>query len=433
MDSQSKDAQVFMVVLKLIEAAADKEETVRKAVMTSLRKLSKKHPSEVLRHAVDYRKRNAKTSARPQLFTKLFVLLGAGPHTTKAHNLDKHQLQDTLFLSRSTTKQSLLMTACVYVQISVHHQAALLHTMEHICLDHLSEVDGDVVLLLVQFSIDEMTRSPDYLPVVQMPASGILVALGKAHCNEVMEGLLKHLQPGVVPHYSILHTMGSLAAANVFGIVPFVKATLGTLLPMMGGLRSDALRQVFSYTLGKFSEAVADYLVNIDHAPDPTVKLGAFSTEMGIAYDVLASSWLHSRDPKVCETVLGALGPMFALLPADKVAEQVPRLVPALLALYRRNMDPHPVTQCLAAVLLVVISGTKTSLEPHLDNLLNVMFDLVREYVRQLLVEGERKPPGVCTSPDYAQPLTVKNHYEVLRCFDRIGWYSDITAPASMS
>nr|CAD7579576.1 unnamed protein product [Timema californicum] len=221
---------------------------------------------------------------------------------------------------RSQLSLLVLMAAHVYVQISVHHQAALLvsppngrisrsttkaallRTMEHICLDHLSDVDGDVVLLLVQFSVDEMTRSPDYLPVVQMPASGILVALGKAHCNEVMEGLLKHLQPGVVPHYSILHTMGSLAAANVFGIVPFVKATLGTLLPMMGGLRSDALRQVFSYTLGKFSEAVADYLVNIDHAPDPTVKLGAFSTEMGIAYDVLASSWLQSRDPKVPPT-----------------------------------------------------------------------------------------------------------------------------------
>nr|CAD7202277.1 unnamed protein product [Timema douglasi] len=289
--------------------------------------------------------------------------------------------------------------------ISVHHQAALLRTMEHICLDHLSDVDGDVVLLLVQFSVDEMTRSPDYLPVVQMPASGILVALGKAHCNEVMEGLLKHLQPGVVPHYSILHTMGSLAAANVFGIVPFVKATLGTLLPMMGALRSDALRQVFSYTLGKFSEAVADYLVNIDHAPDPTVKLGAFSTEMGIAYDVLASSWLQSRDPKVCETVLGALGPMFTLLPADKVADQVPRLVPALLALYRRNMDPHPVTQCLAAVLLVVISGTKTSLEPHLDNLLNVMFDLVSECVGQLLVEVERQRPQVSITSVYLPGL----------------------------
>lgn len=63
-----------------------------------------------------------------------------------------------------------------------------------------------------------------------------------------MEGLLKQFQPGVFPHYTILHTMGALASANVFGIVPFVKATLGTMLPMMGLLRNDAMKQVFSYS-----------------------------------------------------------------------------------------------------------------------------------------------------------------------------------------
>jgi hypothetical protein len=63
-----------------------------------------------------------------------------------------------------------------------------------------------------------------------------------------MGGLLRQFQPGVLPHYSVLHTMGNLASANVFGIVPFVKATLGTMLPMMGMLRNDAMKQVFSYS-----------------------------------------------------------------------------------------------------------------------------------------------------------------------------------------
>ena len=62
-----------------------------------------------------------------------------------------------------------------------------------------------------------------------------------------MGGLLKKFEPWVVPHYTILHTMGNLASANVFGIVPFVKATLGTMLQTMGLLQSDAMKQVFSY------------------------------------------------------------------------------------------------------------------------------------------------------------------------------------------
>jgi hypothetical protein len=57
--------------------------------------------------------------------------------------------------------------------------------MEHICKEHLPDIDGDVVLQLIEFSVEEMIQSPDYQPDQQMPASGILVALGQAYCNEV--------------------------------------------------------------------------------------------------------------------------------------------------------------------------------------------------------------------------------------------------------
>ncbi|XP_068084667.1 maestro heat-like repeat-containing protein family member 1 [Anabrus simplex] len=341
-----KDTHILMVVGALIEAAADKDQGVREAVGASLRKIAKKCPNEVLENAAAFRKRNPKVS---------------GPHLV-----------------------------------------VLLRVMEQICNEHLDEITPDAVHKLVEFGVEEMTRSPEYLPDVQMPASGILVALGQKHCIEVMEGVLKCFNPGVVPHYTVMHTMANLASANVFGIVPFVKATLGTMLPMIGMLRNDAMKQVFAFTLGKFSDAVLEYLANIDQAPDPTVHKNAYSSEISIAYDVLVSSWLHIRDPKVCSTVLHAVGPMFSLLPPEKVSEQIPRLVPTLLGLYRRNIDPYPVTQCLASVLFVAISTNPTSLEPLLDNLLSTMFE------------------HVCTSPDYAQPSTVKNHFEVLRCFDRI-------------
>jgi hypothetical protein len=57
--------------------------------------------------------------------------------------------------------------------------------MEQICKEHLPNIDGDVVLQLIEFSVEEMIQSTDYQPDQQMPASGILVALGQAYCNEV--------------------------------------------------------------------------------------------------------------------------------------------------------------------------------------------------------------------------------------------------------
>jgi len=61
----------------------------------------------------------------------------------------------------------------------------LLQTMEQICKEHLPDIDGDVVLQLIEFSVEEMVQSTDYQPAQQIPASGILVALGQAYCNEV--------------------------------------------------------------------------------------------------------------------------------------------------------------------------------------------------------------------------------------------------------
>jgi hypothetical protein len=79
---------------------------------------------------------------------------------------------------------------------------------------------------------------------------------------------------------------------------------------------------------------------------------------------------------------------MFPLLPPEKVSEQVPRLVPVLLGLYRRNVDPYPVTQCISAVLPVALAHNRSTVEPLLDNIQNIMFDLVSTF-RFLLVLGK--------------------------------------------
>lgn len=67
---------------------------------------------------------------------------------------------------------------------------------------------------------------------------------------QVMEGILQKFVVGIVPHYTIPHTMGALASTNAFGVVPFLKSILGTMLPMLGMLKTDFLKQSFAF--GKF-------------------------------------------------------------------------------------------------------------------------------------------------------------------------------------
>lgn len=62
-----------------------------------------------------------------------------------------------------------------------------------------------------------------------------------------MDALLKNLEAGVVPHYMIPHTLGALAGANVNGVIPYLKDIFNIILPLLGGLRSDVLKQSFSF------------------------------------------------------------------------------------------------------------------------------------------------------------------------------------------
>lgn len=111
------------------------------------------------------------------------------------------------------------------------------------------------------------------VPEWQTAASGVLVALGCRFCNEVMADLQEKFQPGVLPHFFVVQTMANLAMANggqiytlrcvtlpgvhrgiewlvtdvaVYGMVPFLKVVMGTMLPMLGIAKQDNMRWVFS-------------------------------------------------------------------------------------------------------------------------------------------------------------------------------------------
>lgn len=64
---------------------------------------------------------------------------------------------------------------------------------------------------------------------------------------QVVERLLKKSEVGVVPHYSIPHTLGSLSSINSYGIVPYLKKILAFMIPLLGSVKIDLARQAFAY------------------------------------------------------------------------------------------------------------------------------------------------------------------------------------------
>jgi len=277
--------------------------------------------------------------------------------------------------------------------------------MERICKDSLDDVPPELMRDLIKAATDEMLSSKEVLPEWQGAASNLLVALGAKYCNDVMELLFNRFQPGVVPHFFIIQTMGNLATENVYGTVPFLKGTLGMIVPVLGGVKHDNMKWVFAFALAKFSECILEYLVNIEDAPDTNVKKEVYATEITIAYEILVSSWLQSKEAKIRLVIMEAVGHMSHLMSHDKLEEQVPKILPVIMTLYKRHppQEHYHITQGLCMLLDAAVKSSCPALELKVDTVLNMLFTLV------------------CVSPDYSQPMTIKNQNELLRCFEVTG------------
>ncbi|XP_074645058.1 maestro heat-like repeat-containing protein family member 1 [Tubulanus polymorphus] len=342
-DIRATGGKVDELAMALIDAAHDKSEKVRNVISSSLVELGKKQPAMVLSSCHAYIAKHTK--------------LGQG------------------------------------------HRVIILSTMEKIIKETLDEIKESLALDIITLASDELTKSKEVVPDWQTAASGVLVAMGKRYIIQVMEELLKKLVPGTLPHFFVIQTLGNLATSNVYGMVPFIRVVLGTMLPMLGMAKLDNVRWVFAAALGKFCDAILDYVANIENAPDTSVTKESFSAEMYSAYDVLFNVWLQSKEPKLRIAIVETVGHMAHIITLDKLEEQLPRLLPGIIALYKRNQEPYYVTQGLCYVLDAATRDGCKMLEIHLDNLLNNLF------------------PQVCHSPDYSNPYTIKNHNELLRCF----------------
>ncbi|XP_018618550.2 maestro heat-like repeat-containing protein family member 1 isoform X3 [Scleropages formosus] len=338
-----EDTDVEQVSLSLLDAANDRDPLVQEQVRKSILTLGKQQPDKILSMCQDY--------------------------------LVKHP------------------------KLTTSHRVVILQTIELIVKFKLDEINYQKIKKIISLASDEMTRSKDVIPDWQQAASDILVAVGNKHINDIMEEILSKFQPGVLPHFFVVQTLASLSESNVYGMVPFLSAILGTMLPMLSISKQDNMKFVFSSALARFSESIMEYLANLDKAPDPTVRKDTFSSEIYAAYDILFSSWLQSREPKLRLTVAEALGSMSHLMPHDKLEEQLPKLIPTTVSLYKKNNEHYIISKSLCQILDASVNMGSRVLETQTDSLL-------------LTLHQE-----VCAPVDYSNPPTVKNHNEVLRIF----------------
>ncbi|XP_055521253.1 LOW QUALITY PROTEIN: maestro heat-like repeat-containing protein family member 1 [Leucoraja erinacea] len=277
----------------LCEAASDRDPGVREEVGRSLRQLGARHPDLALASCHDYLARRA--------------------------------------------------------QLEESHRALILRGMEGMVREAGERVGDLLAKKVVSSARAELARPGEAWPDTSKEAlSDLLVALGARFPEEVLEEMLLGFRPEALPDYYAVRTVARLSLANVPGTMPYMPGIMEATMPMLNQARPDRLKAAMASALGCFSRCILTYR---EQPPDPTLATEDFSQEVQAAYEVFFNVWLQLRDPGVRLEVLSALGDMAPLLPAAKLLDELPRLVPGLLACYRRPAEAREVTRCLRRVL----------------------------------------------------------------------------------
>jgi hypothetical protein len=275
--------------------------------------------------------------------------------------------------------------------------------MEAVVSDTIDELSPELATRLCSLGADEMVAKVEIVQEWQAAAGNLLVTLGGSFGNVVLDTLIKQFEAGKLPHYFVIKTLGMFASNNGFALVPQLETILGRVLPMLGMIKLDTMKWVFTYAISRFCDAIIGYVANLDRAPDKTIKASKFAVQMYSAFEVIFNVWLQSKEPKLRVQVVECVGLMTHIIAKDKLEETMPRIIPAMLGLYAKHpQETLAVTQGLSAVLTASVGEGSMLLSPFLDPIMATLYPLVQ------------------TTPDYSNPTTVKSYNEILRCFESL-------------
>lgn len=220
--------------------------------------------------------------------------------------------------------------------------------------------------------------------------------------SQTMDCLIAHMQSGTVPSQCIAETLGAISSGNARGTVPYLKTILGLIVGCLPSVKQESVKMAMASMLSKFTEAILEAVDNKE--PDPDITVETYMKESAALFESLVHLWLKSSNPGVRHETIMCLGHLSHLLPKEKLEELAGLVVTTILSLYRKTSSPYSLTSSLAMIIDAMLKNhLSEGLKFHVDHLLSALFT------------------QVCVIPNYAEPFTVKNHYEVLRCYELLG------------
>ncbi|KAI3706697.1 hypothetical protein L6452_24616 [Arctium lappa] len=269
------------------------------------------------------------------------------------------------------------------------------------------EVDTSYMTKLAKLATAEIISSKEIKADWQRAASSLLVAIGSHLPDLMMEELFIHLsaQSSALP--AMVQILADFATYDALQFTPRLKGVLSRVLPILGNVR-DQHRPIFANAFKCWCQACWQYSVEF---PLSSILDSDVTSFLNSAFELLLQNWATSRDLKVRTSAVEALGQMVGLVTRTLLKAGLPRFVPIILELYRRDQDIAFLATCsLHSLLNASLLSENGSPLLDFEDLTIVLSTLLPVVCNYTDIKG---------SSDFSVGL--KTYNEVQHCFLTVG------------
>ncbi|XP_017977199.1 PREDICTED: protein SHOOT GRAVITROPISM 6 isoform X5 [Theobroma cacao] len=269
------------------------------------------------------------------------------------------------------------------------------------------DIDASYMGKLAKIATAEIISSKELNADWQRAAASLLVSIGSHLPDLMIEEIFLHLSGPSSALPAMVQILADFASADAMQFTPRLKGVLSRVLPILGNVR-DAHRPIFANAFKCWCQAVGQY--NVDFPSDSPLD-GDVMSFLNSAFELLLRVWAASRDLKVRISSVEALGQMVGLITRTQLKAALPRLVPTILELYKREQDIALIATYSLYNLLNASLLSETG-PPLLD------FEELTVILSTLL-------PVICMNNDSKEhsdfSVGLKTYNEVQRCFLTVG------------
>ncbi|KAI4300360.1 hypothetical protein L6164_033748 [Bauhinia variegata] len=197
------------------------------------------------------------------------------------------------------------------------------------------QVDTSFMAKLAKIATAEMISSKELNSDWQRAATGLLVAIGSHLPDLMMEEIFLHLSGSNSALPAMVQILAEFASADPLQFIPRWKGVLSRILPLLGNVR-DIHRPIFANAFKCWCQAAWQY--NMDF-PSHSFLDGDVMSFLNSAFELLLRVWAASRDLKVRVASVEALGQMVGLITRTQLKVALPRLIPTMLELNKKDQD----------------------------------------------------------------------------------------------